>query len=106
MEKNAAIRQSLERAKQSKEVLKARLKNMVTWGKGVEQQQQQHKRSQPPASGESWRELQERIRQREEQLQLLQVRHVEEIGQLQRRLKQREDTLRRVLAEKAQFRQV
>ncbi|KAL1379498.1 hypothetical protein pipiens_014857 [Culex pipiens pipiens] len=103
MEKNAALRQSLERAKQSKEVLKARLKNMVTWGKGVEQQ---HKRSQPPASGESWRELQERIRQREEQLQLLQVRHVEEIGQLQRRLKQREDTLRRVLAEKAQFRQV
>lgn len=101
MEKNAALRQSLERAKQSKEVLKARLKNMVTWGKGVE-----HKRSQPPASGESWRELQERIRQREEQLQLLQVRHVEEIGQLQRRLKQREDTLRRVLAEKAQFRQV
>uniref|UniRef100_A0A8D8JEZ4 (northern house mosquito) hypothetical protein n=1 Tax=Culex pipiens TaxID=7175 RepID=A0A8D8JEZ4_CULPI len=104
MEKNAALRQSMERAKQSKEVLKARLKNMVTWSKGVEQQQ--HKRSQPPASGESWRELQERIRQREEQLQLLQVRHVEEIGQLQRRLKQREDTLRRVLAEKAQFRQV
>uniref|UniRef100_A0A8D8DQ56 (northern house mosquito) hypothetical protein n=1 Tax=Culex pipiens TaxID=7175 RepID=A0A8D8DQ56_CULPI len=102
MEKNAALRQSMERAKQSKEVLKARLKNMVTWGKGVEQ----HKRSQPPASGESWRELQERIRQREEQLQLLQVRHVEEIGQLQRRLKQREDTLRRVLAEKAQFGQV
>lgn len=101
MEKNTALKRSLHHCRQSKEALKTRLKNVVTWGKGVEQRKDQ--------LTDAWRNvktLQEKIRQRDEQLHALQVRYGAEVEQLQRRLKQREDSLRRILEEKAQFRQV
>ncbi|XP_055597020.1 protein Cep89 homolog [Uranotaenia lowii] len=101
MEKNSALRQSLSRTRQSKEVLKSRLKNMITWGRNVEQ-----RRDQLQDSWKSVRALEERIRQREEQLQNLQAHHRLEVDQLQRRLKQREDSLRRILEDKAKVRHV
>ncbi|KXJ79801.1 hypothetical protein RP20_CCG028051 [Aedes albopictus] len=101
MEKNAALKRTLHHCRQSKEALKARLKNVVTWGKGVEQRRDQ--------LSDAWRNvkaLQDKIHQRDEQLHALQVRYSAEVEQLQRRLKQREDSLRRILEEKAQLRQV
>ncbi|XP_065091957.1 protein Cep89 homolog [Ochlerotatus camptorhynchus] len=100
MEKNAALKQSLQHCRQSKEVLKTRLKHVVTWGKGVEQ-----RRDQLTDAWHNVKALQEKIRQRDEQLHALQVQYRSEVEQLQRRLKQREDSLRRILEEKAQFRQ-
>ncbi|XP_062565831.1 protein Cep89 homolog [Armigeres subalbatus] len=101
MEKNAALKQSLHHCRQSKEALKARLKNVVTWGKGVEQRRDQ--------LSDAWRHtkaLEDKIRHRDEQLHSLHVQYGAQVEQLQRRLKQREDSLRRILEEKAQYRQV
>ncbi|XP_055625703.1 protein Cep89 homolog [Toxorhynchites rutilus septentrionalis] len=101
VEKNTSLKQSLERIRQSKEVLKTRLKKMITWSKSVEQRRDQWQ--------DSWRSvkaLQDKVRQRDEQLQALQAQYRSEVDQLQRRLRHREDTLRNVLGEKAQFRQV
>ncbi|XP_052899700.1 protein Cep89 homolog [Anopheles moucheti] len=98
MGKNATLKQTLERARQSKEILKQRLKTMISWGKGSEQRKDQLQ--------ECWRNiraLQEQLQQRDLQLQTLQQRFQHEQDQLQRRLRQREDTLRKILADKAQF---
>ncbi|KFB47420.1 AGAP011398-PA-like protein [Anopheles sinensis] len=98
MGKNAALKQTLERTRQSKEILKQRLKTMITWGKGSEQRKDQLQ--------ESWqtiRALQAQLQQRDGQLRSLQQRYQTEVEQLERRLRQREDTLRKILAEKAQF---
>ncbi|XP_058067162.1 protein Cep89 homolog [Anopheles bellator] len=99
MGKNAALKSTLTRARQSKEILKQRLKTMINWGKGTEQRKDQLQ--------ESWRSikaLQEQLAQRDGQLQALQQRHRTDVEQLHRRLHQREETLRKVLAGKAQFR--
>uniref|UniRef100_A0A182WG24 Uncharacterized protein n=1 Tax=Anopheles minimus TaxID=112268 RepID=A0A182WG24_9DIPT len=98
MGKNATLKQTLERTRQSKEILKQRLKTMISWGKGSEQRKDQLQ--------ECWRNiraLQEQLQQRDVQLQTLQQRFQQEQDQLQRRLRQREDTLRKILADKAQF---
>ncbi|XP_053659489.1 protein Cep89 homolog [Anopheles marshallii] len=98
MGKNVTLKQTLERARQSKEILKQRLKTMISWGKGSEQRKDQLQ--------ECWRNiraLQEQLQQRDLQLQTLQQRFQHEQDQLQRRLRQREDTLRKILADKAQF---
>ncbi|XP_058835371.1 protein Cep89 homolog [Topomyia yanbarensis] len=101
MEKTSTLKQSLHHVKQSKEILKTRLKNMVTWGKSVE-----HRRGQLQDSWRSVKSLQDKIRVREGQLQELQARHIQEVSYLQRKLKQREDSLRRILEEKTHFRNV
>uniref|UniRef100_A0A182RB80 Uncharacterized protein n=1 Tax=Anopheles funestus TaxID=62324 RepID=A0A182RB80_ANOFN len=98
MGKNATLKQTLERTRQSKGILKQRLKTMISWGKGSEQRKDQLQ--------ECWRNiraLQEQLQQRDLQLQTLQQRFQQEQEQLQRRLRQREDTLRKILADKAQF---
>ncbi|XP_058464686.1 protein Cep89 homolog isoform X2 [Malaya genurostris] len=101
MEKNSSLKQSLHHLRQSKELLKTRLKNMITWGKSVEQQ-----RGQSQDCRRSVLALQDKIRERDGQLQHLQMRHIAEVNQMQRKLKQREDSLRRVLEEKTHFRKV
>uniref|UniRef100_A0A182P544 Uncharacterized protein n=1 Tax=Anopheles epiroticus TaxID=199890 RepID=A0A182P544_9DIPT len=98
MGKNATLKQTLERTRQSKEILKQRLKTMISWGKGSEQRKDQLE--------ECWRNiraLQEQLQQRDLQLQAEQQRFQAEQEQLQRRLRHREDTLRKILADKAQF---
>uniref|UniRef100_A0A182YD91 Uncharacterized protein n=1 Tax=Anopheles stephensi TaxID=30069 RepID=A0A182YD91_ANOST len=98
MGKNATLKQTLERTRQSKEILKQRLKTMITWGKGSDQRKDQLQ--------DAWRNiraLQEQLQQRELQLQTQQQRFQQEQEQLHRRLRQREDTLRKILADKAQF---
>ncbi|XP_049546774.1 protein Cep89 homolog [Anopheles darlingi] len=98
MGKNGALKQTLERTRQSKEILKQRLKTMISWGKGSEQRKDQLQ--------ESWRTiraLQEQLQHRDGELQALQQRFQLEVEQLQRRLRQREETLRKILADKAQI---
>uniref|UniRef100_A0A182QS97 Uncharacterized protein n=1 Tax=Anopheles farauti TaxID=69004 RepID=A0A182QS97_9DIPT len=98
MGKNTNLKQTLERARQSKEILKQRLKTMITCGKGSEQHKNQLQ--------DCWRNirsLQEQLQQRDAQLHALQQRYQAEQDQLQRRLRQREDTLRKILADRAQF---
>uniref|UniRef100_A0A182JVB2 Uncharacterized protein n=1 Tax=Anopheles christyi TaxID=43041 RepID=A0A182JVB2_9DIPT len=98
MGKNATLKQTLERTRQSKEILKQRLKTMLSWGKGSEQRKDQLE--------ECWRNirtLQDQLKQRDLQLQTQQQRFQAEQDQLQRRLRHREDTLRKILADKAQF---
>ncbi|XP_050095468.1 protein Cep89 homolog isoform X2 [Anopheles aquasalis] len=98
MGKNGALKQTLERTRQSKEILKQRLKTMISWGKGSEQRKDQLQ--------DSWRTiraLQEQLQQRDGELQTLQQRYQLEVEQLQRRLRQREETLRKILADKAQI---
>uniref|UniRef100_A0A182IMR3 Uncharacterized protein n=1 Tax=Anopheles atroparvus TaxID=41427 RepID=A0A182IMR3_ANOAO len=100
MGKNAALKRTLERTRQSKEILKQRLKTMISWGKGSEQRKDQLQ--------ESWqtiRALQGQLQQRDTQFRSLQQRYQTEVDQLQRRLRQREDTLRKILGDKAQFHQ-
>lgn len=98
MGKNTTLKQTLERTRQSKEILKQRLKTMISWGKGSEQRKDQ--------LADCWRNiraLQDQLQQRDRQLQAQQQRFQVEQEQLQRRLRQREDTLRKILADKAQF---
>uniref|UniRef100_A0AAG5DIE7 Uncharacterized protein n=1 Tax=Anopheles atroparvus TaxID=41427 RepID=A0AAG5DIE7_ANOAO len=100
MGKNAALKRTLERTRQSKEILKQRLKTMISWGKGSEQRKDQLQ--------ESWqtiRALQGQLQQRDTQFRSLQQRYQTEVDQLQGRLRQREDTLRKILGDKAQFHQ-
>ncbi|XP_050080441.1 protein Cep89 homolog [Anopheles maculipalpis] len=98
MGKNTTLKQTLERTRQSKEILKQRLKTMISWGKGSEQ-----RKDQLQDAWQNIRTLQEQLQQRDLQLQTLHQRFQQEQEQLQRRLRQREDTLRKILADKAQF---
>lgn len=95
-EKNHTLRQNLHHIRNSREILKSRLKKSLICEKNLEGEQSQIKNT--------WSDLnkvQGFIHQKEAQIQTMQMRHVTEIEQIKRKLQQRDETLKKVLNDKA-----
>ena len=86
--------------RQSKEVLKSRLHNLMTWGKGFEAKKEHLKNSM-----KNVKILQEQVQQKDAQIHAIQIKYAAEIDGLKRKLKQREDCLRKVLEDRVSIKQ-
>lgn len=86
-------RQKFHRIQQSKDALKTRLKNAITWNRKIEAAT----KNVNSISWQDFRKLEQILIQKEAQLQQMRLSHLNEIDQLHRKLKRRDETLRKIL---------
>lgn len=90
------VKQQFLRVRQSRSLLKDRLKGAITWNRKIEA-------ATKPSSSVSWQDLykvERLLYQKEVQLHQVRVQHAGEIEKLQRKLHRRDELLRKVLIHK------
>lgn len=90
------IRQKFHRLRQSRSILKDRLRGAMTWNRKMEAMSK-------TINNVSWQDLhkiEQLLLQKEAQMQQLRVQHLNEIEKLQRKLLRRDETLRKILLNK------
>ncbi|XP_063697205.1 protein Cep89 homolog [Culicoides brevitarsis] len=98
-EKYSGLKTNIHRIRQSKEMLRTRLKAVIAWGKNLEDG-----KGKVQANWNDLNQVEMLLAQKQSQVQAIQAKHRSEVDELQRKLKSREETLHKILKEKTERR--
>uniref|UniRef100_A0A336MVC3 CSON008177 protein n=1 Tax=Culicoides sonorensis TaxID=179676 RepID=A0A336MVC3_CULSO len=96
-EKYAGLKTNIVRIRQSKEMLRTRMKAVVAWGKSLEEG-----KGKVQANWNDLNQVEALLAQKQSQVNAMQAKHRSEVDELERKLKNREETLHKILKEKTE----
>lgn len=95
-QKNLKLRQRLMQIRQSRDIIKDRLKSTISWNKNIETAIRATKN----VSWQDLHKIEQLLAQKEAHIQSMHQQHLAEIERLNRKLNHRDETLKKVLLNK------